>query len=527
MKTLFFQFTSLSFLLHIFFSTSLKSQNVGIGTNTPGQKLEVNGKIKLSSDTNLPESGTIRYNDQAQDFEGYSENEWQSFTSCKNNPGITDFNTGNGKNIRIAQFTSHERKQDLRYGTSVDIDEGYAVIGAPYENINGGANTGAVYVMKKTQNGWIEDGKITADDGQSGDLFGYSVKAKYDFFDILLVVGCPGSNVGSNLGQGAVYVFRKSGENWTQEAKLVLSTGTAFDSLGYAVTKPHKLNNIYHFGAGAPYKNLNGQGGVGAVYIFHETNNWSNTEIDISATNNQAGDRFGLSIALDSNVMIVGAPLHDSYNISNSGAAYIFKRDAGGVWEEKAEIAVDEPGVIDNFFGFSVALTRIECSGGVCAVIGAPNADVVANDESGKVYVFRETSGINWQLDAELAVGDEGITDETTNPKPKNLGFSVGIYGNDLVAGAPQSSAYTNCNGTEITGIGRIYMFRNEGNIWARYGTISENVAENKIINSQVGYSVGIHGRTIIAGCPGANPNKINHQGKVLLCKADAQRALD
>jgi len=54
--------------------------NIGIGNFLPLQKLEINGKIKIGNDANVPTAGTIRYNATLQDFEGFDGVTWKSFT---------------------------------------------------------------------------------------------------------------------------------------------------------------------------------------------------------------------------------------------------------------------------------------------------------------------------------------------------------------------------------------------------------------------------------------------------------------
>ena len=59
-------------------------QGVGIGTTTPNQKLDVNGKLKLADDNISPSKGTIRWNESAQDFEGFDGIQWLSLTQTNN-----------------------------------------------------------------------------------------------------------------------------------------------------------------------------------------------------------------------------------------------------------------------------------------------------------------------------------------------------------------------------------------------------------------------------------------------------------
>ena len=66
---------------------------VGINTITPDQTLDVNGKVKIADDLTAPSSGTIRYSDADDDFEGYANGEWKSFTNKSNVPTNAQFVT--------------------------------------------------------------------------------------------------------------------------------------------------------------------------------------------------------------------------------------------------------------------------------------------------------------------------------------------------------------------------------------------------------------------------------------------------
>src|SRR5580704_5754672 len=97
-----------------------------------------------------------------------------------------------------------------RLGQSVAIDGNTAVVGAPSE----GGLTGAAYVFVLSGVTWIQQAKLTASDGASGDQFGSSVS----LFGGSVVIGAPG-----NSTQGAAYVFTTDGFTWTQQAKLTAS----------------------------------------------------------------------------------------------------------------------------------------------------------------------------------------------------------------------------------------------------------------------------------------------------------------
>lgn len=74
------RFLTLSLLL---LATTLLQAQVGVGTDTPNQELDVDGKIRISNDGRTPTAGTIRYTTVSDDFEGYDGTQWKSLTAQK------------------------------------------------------------------------------------------------------------------------------------------------------------------------------------------------------------------------------------------------------------------------------------------------------------------------------------------------------------------------------------------------------------------------------------------------------------
>ena len=99
------------------------------------------------------------------------------------------------------------------------------------------------------------------------------------------------------------------------------------------------------------------------------------------ASDGASSDRFGWSVAVSGDTVVVGARDHDD-NGSNSGSSYVFQRDEGGAdaWGEVTKLLASDGGSLDNF-GISVAVS------GDTAVVGA-RLDDDNGDESGSAYVF-------------------------------------------------------------------------------------------------------------------------------------------
>src|SRR6202022_3594709 len=113
----------------------------------------------------------------------------------------------------------------------------------------------------------------------------------------------------------AVYPLRVD-PLFTQTKKLTASDAAADDRFGYSVA-----TNGEPVGVGAYGKNSN----TGAAYVFERNQggaeNWGQVKI-LTPSDAAANDRFGWSVAIDVDTVVVGALVKDS----NRGAAYIFKR---------------------------------------------------------------------------------------------------------------------------------------------------------------------------------------------------------
>lgn len=109
------------------------------------------------------------------------------------------------------------------FGISVALDGDTALIGAVFNDARA-ADSGAAYVFTRTGAAWIQQAKLSPDDGAESDTFGNSVALQGD----VAVIGSP--NDGS--ATGSAYVFARTGTTWTQEAKLLASDGASLDFLG-------------------------------------------------------------------------------------------------------------------------------------------------------------------------------------------------------------------------------------------------------------------------------------------------------
>jgi len=119
----------------------------------------------------------------------------------------------------VAKLTASDAAERDAFGSSVGISGDYLVVGAPSIDISEG-EPGAAYVFRRDGSTWVEQVKLTPSDPQPFARFGGSVSISGD----AIVVGAPGAEH-AGIDSGAVYVFRRDGLTWVQEAKLASSVG--------------------------------------------------------------------------------------------------------------------------------------------------------------------------------------------------------------------------------------------------------------------------------------------------------------
>ena len=166
-----------------------------------------------------------------------------------------------------------------------------------------GVRVGAVYVFGFENGAWVQQAKLLASDPKELGFFGTSVAMTRDGSRI--IVGAAADDFVSE----AAYVFRREGDGWVQEAKLVVDP---YEGFGTSVAI-----NYPYCAVGAPFDNEKG-----ATYLYHfDGANW-NLANRFEPSDGTFDDSYGVSVAVDRTVLASGAPLH--MNETGPGAVYLF-----------------------------------------------------------------------------------------------------------------------------------------------------------------------------------------------------------
>jgi hypothetical protein len=264
------------------------------------------------------------------------------------------------------KLTANDANGGDSFGYSVSMSGEYAIIGAHYDDDDGG-NSGSAYIFIRDVEEWTQQVKLTADDASVGDLFGKSVCINGD----QAVIGAYGNRDDGNYS-GSAYIFNRSGDDWTQQAKLTADDAGADDRFGFSVSIDGDYSAI-----GADGNDDDGDNS-GSAYIFIRNGDDWTQQAKLTADDAGAGDCFGYSISISGDYAIIGAQGDDD-NGDFSGSAYIFVRTSNR-WTQQAKLTADDAAARDQFG----ALVSID---GDYAVVGAYCNDD-DGDLSGSAYIY-------------------------------------------------------------------------------------------------------------------------------------------
>lgn len=267
----------------------------------------------------------------------------------------------------------------------------------------------------------IETAKIFPADAMRQARFGRGVAIDGD----LAVVGAwndgnlsPPGGLATD-GPGAAYIYRRTGPNvWVEEAKLIIAheAARAFgDWMGYSVAISGDVVVLGAITVSTPFYN------TGAAYVFRFDGRKWVQEAMLMASDRWPRDRFGYSVGISGDVVVVGAPQND---LTAVGKAYVFRR-SGGEWAEQARLI--PPDLVENDeLGSAVAVS------GDVAIIGAWNHGNRGSspDGTGAAYVYRfDAQTEDWTLEQKL------VSTETIPGERDRFGFSIALEGDVALIG--------------------------------------------------------------------------------------------
>jgi hypothetical protein len=320
----------------------------------------------------------------------------------------------------------------------------------------------------------LVDANAVADDGfGSADVFVQLGGKGVAIDGDVAVVGAPHDDIGANQDQGSATVFRWTGAAWVEEAELVVAGGAEFDRFGDSVAVDGDVVVV-----GAPHGGYDaGPPSVlpGYVVVYrHDGSAWV-AEQTLHPTTLDPTPMFGTSLAVQDDVIAVGAAGGSG---SIQGFVAVFRHGVGG-WVEEASLSNSIASLPTENERFG---TSVDIEGGVLAV-GSPIVHLDAVTVAvGGVTVYR-WDGAAWAFEQEMTSQLPG--------KAELLGDSISLDGNILVAGAGALYGITPGSAT---------VWRWDGAVWQEEQRLE---AGNGGVNDKFGKSVSVDDGRILVGAPG------------------------
>ncbi len=457
------------------------------------------------------DGGTVVVGAYQDDDNGGESGSAYVFTKPTNGPWVsTD---------TAAKLTASDGAADDEFGISVAVDGNTAVVGARGDkNTVGGTDvsTGSAYVFTKPTNGpWVSTdtaAKLTAFDGDDTDEFGISVAVDGN----TAVVGARGDKNmvgGTDVSTGSAYVFTKDSDGWSQVAKLTASDGAADDEFGISVAVD---GDTIVVGA---YQDDDNGGESGSAYVFTKPTNgpWVSTDTaaKLTASDGAMTDRYGYSVAVSGDTVLVGAYSADTTGSdggdgSNSGAAYFLSISG---WTDITDISDSGSGTIshivhpldnDKEHRFRVRAVNAAGPGPASASAAATPMLAISQKPAGLTAVARDTVvDLSWVDPEDFSVDNYELLQITQGDKLPSaaaaeydeFGYSVAVDGNIAVVGAHQDDDDGDSSGSA-------YVFTQVAGVWRQAPNLT---ASDGAAADEFGYSVAVDGdtNTIVVGARG------------------------
>lgn len=280
-----------------------------------------------------------------------------------------------------ASLTAPDGHHSEYFGDAVAIDGDTIAIGARSHAHSGNVASGSVYVFVRRNGVWTFQTELVEEQSYGNDAFGASLALQGN----TLVVGAPGDR------DGSAYVFERKDTTWQLQTRILpegsdtgvyFAQSLALDGSTLVVGWPQSSGGSF-------------------AYVYERTTTGWSAPQDLTTSINVRSPFFGLSVAISGDRLVVGMPR--SSTSDPIGTVYVFARN-GTQWSLQSSISASDDTEILSF-GVSVALD------GDTVLVGAPNhhsegRDIPNLQGMGAAYVYQQRNN-TWSLDAFLMPNEQ------------------------------------------------------------------------------------------------------------------------
>jgi hypothetical protein len=461
------------------------AQNVGIGTTTPTERLQVNGNLRLSGE--IKPGGTAGQAGQVLQSNGNGTMQWNTLSNSSPGTNLGFGYWGGCNNTNIDEYQPVEDSivfPNKSFGASTAISGNHAIVGCPQATINGKALAGYVlfYRFEPATGLWIANGMFTNENPQISDFFGSEV----DMEGRVAVVTTNGK-------AATVFELNTTTGLWQRMQQLPFFTANnPGDNYGGSVAVTESLIAV-----GAGQDTELGHNATGAVTMYRRSlinNSWV-AVAKLTNPNPAANDFFGTDVDISGNLVLVGAPKDDEGS-TNNGSASLFSFD---FFSGSFSLVTKFTSFYQSFeeeFGNSVSIS------GKKLIVGAQYSYVGQLDDDGRAFIYSVNA-------SNTGVVLQSILSNNIGSVPNGFGWNVAISGNYALVGALNDDDGTNLN----TGFAMLYAY-----VQNRWTPLQKITMPFPARSSGIGHAVSIDGVTkrFLLGARGVNDgNGIAIFGKV------------
>jgi len=296
---------------------------------------------------------------------------------------VYERSSGNSWEYAGALSAGFSSEPGAEFGRAVAVAGDYVAVGAPAEDENGStAGSGAVYVFRRTSTGWSSGLRVTrgAQSPAAGDAFGTSVDLDGDY----LLVGAPSADYSGFINPGTAEVFRRTGENSWDHSGVLIASDALTDEGTFAPGNERFGDSVAIDGqvlvVGAPYDSEFSLRS-GAVHVYYRVaEDGYSSGYKLLAPDASSGAWFGIRVAAGYGMIAVGAPQTDLPGTLNAGTVYRYEDEGNGLFVHPTRLQSRTP-TVNGGFGSSVAL------GANGLLVGEPYAQAGATN-AGDAWVF-------------------------------------------------------------------------------------------------------------------------------------------
>lgn len=351
------------------------------------------------------------------------------------------------------------------FGYSVAIHGNYAVVGAHGDT----ERTGSVHVYKRNANGeWLYHQKLEAFIGKHDDEhFGYSVAIHGDYIFASALTDRL-DEVKFEKIAGSVMIYKKdANDQWNGVQRIRSSDIAIGDYFGSSIAADGDFVVVGARFEDQDAADANTITSAGAAYIFKVDVNGNWNEIQKIVPSHRAhSNKIGHSLDISGDYIVLGSENKtdaDNLNpLGGNGSAFVFKKGAGDVWTEVQKLKPSN-GKSSSHFGFDA----VSISGDYIAV-GAKNIDLLENNvwHGGLVYMYKVDGDGNWN---ETQI----VKAENTS----NFGLGISLDNNLMLISDPSGRVH---NGqTNVLNVGKSFLFtKNNQNNWVMAEVIEASQIE-------------------------------------------------